>query len=563
MTRARRTGAALATLVAVALIGAGCSSSGSSKQTEQTTANAGQNQINPIAYDKVKQGGNLNYPLSGKIVNFNDNEVDGNTLDCFNLMNAVLPTMFTTDAANNFKANPDYLVGEPVLSTSPTQTVTYKINPKAVWSDGTQITYKDFQAQWQALNGTNTAFKYVSTQGYDQVTSVARGATDQDVIVTFKANYADWKGLFGLLYPAATNSDPATFNSGWLDKPLISAGPFMFDSQDATAQTYKIVPNPKWWGRKPKLDSITFRVVDPDAQADALNNKEVDFMDIGPNAANYARVKTFAGVDIRSAGGPNFRHVTINGSSPELQDVNVRQALAMGIDRNAIASALLTPLGVQNPSALNNHVYMKNQAGYQDNSGDVGKFNPTAAAQKLTDAGWVVQGDHRVKGGKTLTINFVIPTSVATSASEALLIQQQLAQIQVKVKVNAVDVNHFFDQYVAPGNFDFTVFSWIGSSFPISGAAGIYANQIKGNWGQNFARVGSDNIDQLFKTAEADLDPAQAIKDANAADVAVWQEVHSLTTYQRPDIWGVNTKLANFGAFGFASVDFTAIGFSS
>lgn len=563
MTRARRTGAAVATLVAVALIGAGCSSGSSSKQTEQTTANAGQNQINSLAYDKVKQGGNLNYPLSGKIINFNQNEVDGNTLDTFNVMGAILPSMFITDASNNFKFNPDYLVAEPTVGTTPTQTVTYKLNPKAVWSDGTPVTYKDFAAQWAALNGKNTAFKYVSTQGYDDITGVTRGATDQDVIVTFKDNYADWKGLFGLLYPASTNTVPATFNSGWLAKPLTSAGPFMFESSDNTAQTYKTVPNPKWWGRKAKLDSITYRVVDPDAQADALNNKEIDFMDIGPDASKYARVKAFAGVDIRAAGSPNFRHITINGSSPELQDVNVRQALAMGIDRNAIASALLTPLGVQSPSALNNHVYMKNQVGYQDNSGDVGKFNPTAAAQKLTDAGWIVQGDHRVKGGKTLQINFVIPASVATSASEAQLVQQQLAQIQVKVKINVVDVNHFFDQYVSTGNFDFTVFSWIGSSFPISGAAGIYANQIKGNWGQNFARVGSAEIDQMFKTAEQDLDAAQAIKDANAADAAVWQEVHSLTTYQRPDIWGINTKLVNFGAFGFASVDFTNIGFAA
>ncbi len=41
------------------------------------------------------------------------------------------------------------------------------------------------------------------------------------------------------------------------------------------------------------------------------------------------------GVDIRVAGGPNFRHITMNGQSSVLKDVKVRQALAMGIDRTA------------------------------------------------------------------------------------------------------------------------------------------------------------------------------------------------------------------------------------
>lgn len=41
----------------------------------------------------------------------------------------------------------------------------------------------------------------------------------------------------------------------------------------------------------------------------------------------------------------------------------------------------------------------------------------------------------------------------------------------------------------------------------------------------------------------------------------IWAEVHSLTTYQRPEIVAATSKLANFGAFGFASVICEDIGF--
>ncbi len=579
MTRARRTGPAVAALAAVALLGAACSSGGSSgTPTQQTAANRGQNQINAVAYDQVKQGGTLHYALNGKIVQFNYNETDGTLADNFNVMAALMPSLFNTDAANNFTFNPDYLTGEPKVATvAGHQTVTYEINPKAKWSDGTQISAADFVSQWKATNGKDTRFKYSSTQGYSDISGVVAGpAGPQEVVVTFDKNYGDWKGLFSPLFPASTNDDPAVFNTGWVAKPLTSAGPFVFASQDAKAQTYTLKPNPSWWGRKPKLDEIDFVVIDPDAQTAALKNNEIDFLSIGPDASKYKTVKGFPGVDIRVAGSPNFRHITINGSSAELTDVKTRQALAMGIDRNAIAKALLTPLGVTGDglTELDNHVYMKNQDGYQSNADSV-KFDPKAAAALLDAEGWKVpaNGGTRVNDGtvaataankgKPLKINFVIPTGVATSASEAQLIQAELKTINVEVNINAVNVNNFFDQYVTPGAFDFTVFSWLGSSLPISGSASIYASENNGQWGQNFSRIGVPEVDQLFVKAQTEIDPKEAIKDANAADALIWQNVFSLTTYQRPDTWGVKHGLVNFGAFGFATVDYTAIGFTS
>ena len=67
---------------------------------------------------------------------------------------------------------------------------------------------------------------------------------------------------------------------------------------------------------------------------------------------------------------------------------------------------------------------------------------------------------------------------------------------------------------------------------------------------QNYARIGSDEIDALFDAANAELDRTKAIEIANQADALIWQEVHSLTLYQRPDLAAVNKNLANFGAFG-------------
>ncbi len=516
--------------------------------------------MNPQPRDKVHQGGKMTWALDAVIVNFNTNELDGAAAVGSWVISAMMPQMFVFDAHATPRYDPDYLAGEPELMTGPPQVVKYKLNPKAVWFDGTPITAADFVAQWKTLSGKDPAFHIASSNGYDHIKSVTQGANRFEVIVTFATPYADWKSLYAVLYPASTNTHPEIFNTGWKNTMLTSGGPFRLASYDATAKTYTLVPNEKWWGNKPKLDQIIFRVIDDNAQPSAMANGEIDLMDVGPSADEYNRVKSIPGVDIRVAGGPNFRHITFNGDSPMLKDVHVRQAIAMAIDRTAIARAELNQLPVK-PDALGNHIFMENQTGYQDNSGVVA-YNPEKAKRMLDAAGWTVQDNKRVKNGQTLAFNLVIPGGVSVSRSEAELIQNMLAQVNVLVSINTVPSDNFFDKYITPGQYDLTVFSWLGTPFPVSASQSVYQKPMGDKILQNYARIGSDELDHVLDDAVQELDPQKAITLANQADTLIWQEVHSVTTYQRPDIWGAKQGLANIGAYGFASIAYENIGWS-
>ncbi|HET8696009.1 MAG TPA: ABC transporter family substrate-binding protein, partial [Gammaproteobacteria bacterium] len=405
-----------------------------------------------------------------------------------------------------------------------------------------------------------------SSNGYSEIENVERGADDREVIVTFAQHYADWQGLFSPLFPASSSRDPKVFNEGWREKPVLTAGPFVFQSLDQTSKTITVVRNDKWWGNRAKLDRIVFRALELPAQIDALANGEIDLLDIGPDANIYNRAKAIEGVQIRAAAGPNFRHVTFNATSPNLQDVNVRKAVAMGIDRAAITRALLGPLGIT-PAPLGNHIFMANQAGYRDNSGEVGTYNPERAKQLLDEAGWKLDGDVRKKDGRPLELSIVIPAGVASSRQESELMQNMLGRIGVSLRINVVPVADFFDKYVRVGQFDLTVFSWIGTPFPISSGKSIYAKPTVNSSGgldiqQNYSRIGSDEIDALYDQATAELDRAKAIDIANRIDTLIWQEVHSLTMYQRPELWACKAGLANIGAFGFAAAVYEDIGWA-
>jgi peptide/nickel transport system substrate-binding protein len=519
-----------------------------------------------VARDQVREGGTFTWPIDNMPPNYNYNQLDGTEYGTSQIVSALMPATFDTDAAGVPLWNHDLLASEPQVTFEPKQVLTYEINPKARWDDGTPITWEDFYWQWRSNNGTDKAYQIGSSNSYDPIEKVERGASDLEVRVTYRQRYADWQGAFNPLYPKSTNRDPKIFNEGWRDRPLLTGGPFKIGTIDATSKTITVVRNEKWWGEPAKLDRIVFRAIDPDAQIDALANGEIDAMDIGPDVNKYNRAKEIEGTELRLAGGPNFRHLTINGTGAILKDVKVRQALAMAISRQAIARALLAPLGIK-AEPLGNHIFMANQTGYRDNSGEVGTYNPDRAKQLLDEAGWTLDGTIRKKDGKPLEITAVIPSGVATSKQETELMQNMLGQIGVRLIISTVPSPDFFSRYITPGQFDVTVFSWMGTPFPMSSGRSLYVMPTKGANGemdiqQNYARIGMPEIDRLFDETTQELDRAKAAELANQLDSLLWQEVHSLTLYQRPEIVVCRTSLVNFGAFGFASWAYQDIGWA-
>jgi len=574
--RSRRASLLAVLVSATAFVVAACggsdsgSDSGSNaKPTKQQEASATkQIDINEQPLDKVKQGGTIRWAVDQFSTQWNYNQLNGPEASTAQVLYGVMPYAFIADKTAKTSPNPEYLTSAKAETTGGKQVVTLEINPKAKWSDGTPITEKDFETQWTALKDPSGKYQIASSTGYDRIGSVKQGKDEREVIATFDKPFADWMSLWSPLYPAKYQDSPEHFNKGYLNKIPLTSGPFKVDKIDKSAKTVTMVPDPNWWGAKPKLDRIITRALELDAGVNAFVNGEVDVNLLPNDPASYKRAKSAKNGVIRVAGGPDFRHFTFNGTSPNLSDVNVRQAIAMAINRNAINKADLT--GLPWPArTMDNHFLVNTQAGYKANAGTIGQYNPDKAKQMLDAAGWKQgSGGFRTKGGKTLELRFVIPTGVAASKQEGELTQAMLKDVGVKLDVRSVPSDDFFDKYVSTGNFDITPFSWLGTPFPISSAQSIYANPTKDANGelqiqQNFARVGSKEIDDLMDKAEETLDQNEAFDLINQADTLVWNEVHSITFYQRPQMNGVNKNLANVGSYGFAQPDYTKIGFMS
>jgi peptide/nickel transport system substrate-binding protein len=515
---------------------------------------AGAPDINPQPVSKLKPGGTFIWATTQLCDNYNTNHSDGNFAGCSYLMNGLLPGTFYTDEKGAFQVDKNYFTDIKLTSRNP-QTLVYTINPKAKWSDGKALSLADFVGYWKALNGSNEAYEVVSTTGYEDIASVTKGATANQVVVKFKNTYADWQGLFGGLLPAAVTATPEAFNTAWKDAPNVTAGPFKWGGTDKTAGTAFIVPSTTWWGDKPVLDKMLFKVVTAAAQLDALANGEVDAANTGPDANQYKRGLSLEGVSVRKSVGPNYRHMTF-GSTGFMTDARVRQAIMMGVDRNIITKALIGPID-NKATSMGNHIFVKGLSCYKDNSGVYGKYNLQKADALLDAAGWVKSGTKRLKDGVELKPKITIPAGVPTSAQEAQLMQAMLAPLGIQLEINVVPSADFFGKYIIPGNYEMTVFTWLGTSLPISSSKAIMAT----DGGQNFGKIGTAEIDNLYVKANKELDPAKRCAIATSIDTKLWAAGHSMIMYQRPDVWQVDAKLANFGAFGFSSSDYTKIGF--
>src|SRR5690606_11793904 len=116
-------------------------------------------------------------------------------------------------------------------------------------------------------------------------------------------------------------------------------------------------------------------------------------------AARYAREqKALAGFEVRKSLEPAYTQLALNGADGPLADERVRRAVARALDREALAEAVLKPLGLP-AEPVGSHLALSGQAAYADNSGALGDQDAAEARALLADAGWVPGGP--VKGEKS------------------------------------------------------------------------------------------------------------------------------------------------------------------
>ncbi|MFB0616608.1 ABC transporter family substrate-binding protein [Streptomyces sp. AGS-58] len=193
---------------------------------------------------------------------------------------------------------------------------------------------------------------------------------------------------------------------------------------------------------------------------------------------------------------------------------------------------------------------------------------PGAYAPRGTAAPAAAPAGPLAKDGKALALRFVLPSGPGsdTLGSVAARISAMLEQVGIRTTITKVSDQSYFKDHIASGDYDLALYSWPSSAFPATDARPVYAKPVPAadgsvNVEQNFTRVGTDQVDQLFDQAATTLDEDEERDLIRKADARIWAAAGSIPLYQRPQLVGVRKNLVNAGAFGFQTPVYEDMGF--
>ncbi|MFC8245157.1 ABC transporter family substrate-binding protein [Streptomyces chartreusis] len=172
------------------------------------------------------------------------------------------------------------------------------------------------------------------------------------------------------------------------------------------------------------------------------------------------------------------------------------------------------------------------------------------------------------KDGKALTLRFVVPEGEGSQSLRTVAdrIGTMLERVGIRTVISKVPDESYFKDHIASGQYDLALYSWPTSAYPATDARPIYAKPVPAadgslNVEQNYTRVGTDQVDQLFDQAIATLDESESRSLIRKADSRIWAAAGSIPLYQRPQLTAARTNIANAGAFGFGTPLYEDMGF--
>jgi len=459
-------------------------------------------------------------------------------------------------------------------------TITWHLKPCIFWSDGTPITSKDFVTAWKVESDPGNAV--ISRAGFEKVTAVDT-PDDQTAVIHFSELYPPWPLLFdlggnniqgGLLPAHVFDGKTGLEKDPEIHQPTWAGGPFAI-KEWVPGDHMTLVRNPNYFGDAAKLDYINIKFVpDPESALAALKAGDVQF---APNFAesDIDTIKAMEpdGVMLRVDDTPDFEHLFFNmgttagvdgkgksdldGFCP-FQDVNVRKAIMLGIDRlSFIQNYLKTP-----DTALIASLWPNSS--WYNTSLTPYPYDPDQANALLDTAGYPAGADGIRAGtcnGKPVKFSLGIETTTAQRrVDNVLAIQSDLKKIGIDIKPNHLPAGTFFGGYsdgadMPLGKYDMAVYTTGFYPDPDShDQFGCDYIPTKDNpSGQNNYHLCDPKFDELFQANLVTADPAARKVALDAVQQYMYDNVLVVPLYARANIYAYSSKLVFPPSGGYAA----------
>ena len=456
----------------------------------------------------------------------------------------------------HFHVYPDQLTEVPLPENGDVQdngkTIIMHLRHDLRWSDGQPLLANDFRYWWQ-LN-QDPATGAIATAGYDQIGSIE--TPDQfTVILHMKRAFGPY--LFYLPYAAPQHAWQHVQDIDLQNIPGIYAAPDITDGPYKMAayvagQSYSMVPNPYYTSTTfhgPFVAHLVYRAYDSiGALSAAVQRQQVDvtqgYMEYDLSTLSHLP----PGVHLVEAPTAAYAHLDFNNARPLFQDVRVRRAVQMALDKCALLKVALHQADcsrqVSQVEPLPSLVY--------NTAIQPGAYNPAQAKALLAQAGWQLDVHGQLmRNGQSFNIRLVTTSNNPLRAAVAHMIQQYLGMLGIQVTIASYPPGQFFAVYgrsgiLATGAYDLALFTYANSPEPDDEYATYHSSQIPSATQPdtgNYAHVNDPIIDAALTAARYTVNFSERVKYYSQFLQRMADQVYVIPLYTDVNILTVNTHV--------------------
>jgi peptide/nickel transport system substrate-binding protein len=394
----------------------------------------------------------------------------------------------------------------PLLARSWTRrdsvTLAFELDPRARWQDGTPVTARDVVFTFQRAQNPAIAPRLVGLLQY--ITSVTAEG-ERRVIFRFSHAYAEQ--LYDATFYVAplpahlldTIPPGQLARSSYVTHP-VGSGPYRL-VRNVAGQFVELSANENFFLGRPGIDRVIIRIAaDPDARVNLLLSGQADAMDnVIPPLDNIRRISADSTLRLIPAPSPVLGFLLFNQRDPRdtarphpiLSDIRVRRALIRGLDRRLLVRVVFGSYAEVPYGPVSSLFWIRHGAPKPERQ-DVAESRRLLAA-----AGWRDQDRDGTleRDGQPLALTLNLPNTSAVRRQLALLAQEQLRQIGVRLELQQLEFPVWLERRTA-GTFDIDFGSTSQDPTPSSLSQGWSCNG-----GTNVAKYCNPRVDSLIQRA--------------------------------------------------------------
>ena len=436
--------AALSTALLASMLAA-CGSSASTTpaaSSADTSSDTGASSTEAAASTGVAADGSLHVAMNTDIQTMDVHKTNNDYMVPLNIFDRLFEIKTNADGSTELEKSlvEDYTVSDDGL------TYDFTLRSGVTFSDGTPLTANDVKYTFTRMLALPDSVQTDYASAIAGAEAVMDGtATDLEGIqviddthftVTLSEPFA------GFLYELATascsimsekNVEEAGDQFGMDCSKTIGSGPYVVTSWTRDSSIV-LDANPNYWGEKPSVQHVEISIV-PDSSTMSMmfQNGELDILDCDyiDAAVVNSTYKTQYADDIVTSNRLGTTYMALNENVEPLNDVKVRKAIQMAIDRQTILDTVYNGDG-----SLVDGIYPKGLIGYtEDNEGWL-KYDPEQAKSLLAEAGYAD--------------GFTMEIAADNSSSDSTLlviqiVQQYLQQIGINAEIKSYDPASWLD----------------------------------------------------------------------------------------------------------------------